>query len=64
MSRPIGRRFSLDGYATDSHSTYDFYDGEPPYEHVREEVIQILAGKKHAISKTNYASPQPIPGVE
>lgn len=59
-----GRRFSLDGYATDSHSTYDFYDGEPSYEHVREEVLQVLAGKKHPISKTNYPKPQPIPGAD
>jgi tetratricopeptide (TPR) repeat protein len=57
-----GRRFSLDGYATDSHSTYGFYDGEPPYDQVREEAKQILAGKKQATSKTTYSSPQPIPG--
>jgi tetratricopeptide (TPR) repeat protein len=30
-----GRRFSLDGYASDSHSTYVFYNGEPAYEQVR-----------------------------
>jgi tetratricopeptide (TPR) repeat protein len=59
-----GRRFSLDGYASDSHSTFAFYDGEPPYEHVREEAKQILSGKKQAISKTAYSSPQPIPGAE
>jgi tetratricopeptide (TPR) repeat protein len=58
------RGFSLDGYASDSHSTYDFYDGEPAYEQVREEVKQILAGKKHAITKTTFATPQPIPGAE
>jgi tetratricopeptide (TPR) repeat protein len=59
-----GRGFSLDGYATDAHYTYDFYDGEPPYEQVREEVLQVLGGKKHAMSKTTYATPQPIPGAE
>lgn len=59
-----GRRFSLDGYASDSHSTYAFYDREPRYEQVREEVKQVLAGKKKVISKTVYPSPQPIPGAE
>jgi tetratricopeptide (TPR) repeat protein len=59
-----GRRFSLDGYASDSHSTYSFYDGEPPYEQVREEVKQVLAGKKQAISKITYPTPQPIPGAD
>jgi tetratricopeptide (TPR) repeat protein len=59
-----GRGFSLDGYAHDSHSTFGFYNGEPPYEKVREEVKQILAGEKQAISKTTYPSPQPIPGED
>lgn len=59
-----GRKFSLDAYASDSHSTYGFYDGEPPYEQVREEAKQILAGKKQAITKTTYPTPQPIPGDE
>jgi|HubBroStandDraft_6_1064221.scaffolds.fasta_scaffold53814_2 hypothetical protein len=58
-----GRGFSLDGYASDSHSTYLFYSGEPPYEQVREEVKQILAGKVQAIAKTTYPRPQPIPGA-
>jgi hypothetical protein len=38
--------------------------GEPPYEQVREEVKQILAGKKRPISKTTFATPQQIPGAE
>ncbi len=58
------RQFSLDGYASDSHSTYGFYDGEPAYEQVREQVKQILAGTKHSLSKTTYPTPQPIPGAE
>lgn len=58
------RQFSLDGYAADSHSAYSFYDGEPPYEHVRAEVMQVLAGKKQPISKTLYTTPQPIPGAD
>lgn len=59
-----GRQFSLDGYAADSHSTYRSYDGEPSYDQVRAEVIQILAGKKQPVSKTKYAMPQPIPGAD
>jgi tetratricopeptide (TPR) repeat protein len=59
-----GRGFSLDGYASDSHSTYGFYNDEPPYAQVREEVRQILTGKKQAISKQVYSMPQPIPGDE
>jgi len=59
-----GRKFSLDGYGSDSHSTFGFYDGEPPYEQVREEAKQILTGKKQAVSKTAYSNPQPIPGAE
>jgi tetratricopeptide (TPR) repeat protein len=59
-----GRGFSLDGYARDSHSTFGFYNGEPPYEQVRAEVKRILAGEKQAISKTTYPSPQPIPGED
>jgi len=59
-----GRKFSLDGYDRDSHSTYGFYDGEPPYNQVREEAKQILAGKKQTIAKTTYSRPQPIPGDE
>jgi len=59
-----GRQFSLDGYASDSHSTYGFYNGEPSYEQVRERVKQILAGTEHAVSKANYATPRPIPGDE
>ena len=59
-----GRGFSLDDYDRDSHSNYGFYNGEPPYEQVREEVKRILAGEKKAISRTNYPSPQPIPGED
>jgi tetratricopeptide (TPR) repeat protein len=58
------RRFSLDGYATDAHSTYSFYDGEPSYDQVRGEVLQVLAGKKQPVSKTNFPTPQPIPGAD
>ena len=59
-----GRQFSLDGYARDSHSTYGFYNGEPPYDQVRDEVKQVLSGKKLVLSRTNYASPQLIPGEQ
>lgn len=48
----------------DSHSTYGFYDSEPPYEQVREEAEQILADRKQAINKTMFSKPHPIPGEE
>ncbi len=57
-----GRQFSLDGYASDAHTNYGFYDAEPSYEKVREEATQIIAGKKQPISRLSYPSPQPIPG--
>ena len=45
-----GRRFSLDGYSSEGHYTYGFYDGEPEYQKLREEVEQVLTGKKPALS--------------
>jgi len=57
------REFSLDGYARDSHSIYGYYNGEPPYQQVREEVEQILTGKRKATSRTTFATPQAIPGA-
>jgi tetratricopeptide (TPR) repeat protein len=59
-----GRGFSIHGYASESHSTYGFYNGEPPHDQVREEAKQILIGNKPAIEKTIYPTPQPIPGDE
>jgi tetratricopeptide (TPR) repeat protein len=45
-----GRKFSLDGYSSEGHYTYGFYDGEPEYPKLREEVEQVLTGKKPALS--------------
>jgi tetratricopeptide (TPR) repeat protein len=45
-----GRKFSLDGYSPEGHYTYSFYDGEPEYPKLREEVEQVLTGKKPALS--------------
>jgi tetratricopeptide (TPR) repeat protein len=39
------RRFSLDGYGPNSHATYRFYDVEPRYERLRQEVQEVLLGK-------------------
>ena len=52
-----GRFFSLDGYSGNTHFTYEFFDGEPPYEQVREKVKQILAGQKAALSQTTFGTP-------
>ncbi len=46
------REFSLDGFGPNAHWTYGFYDGEPPYEQVRERVEQILLGKTKPLSST------------
>jgi tetratricopeptide (TPR) repeat protein len=51
-----GRRFSLDGYKANDHFTYGFFDGEPPYEEVRKEVLDILAGTKRALTSSHHAS--------
>jgi len=57
-----GRQFSLDGYASDAHTSYGFFDAEPGYEQVRDAATQIIAGKKQPISRLSYPSAQPIPG--
>jgi tetratricopeptide (TPR) repeat protein len=44
------RKFSLDGYSPEGHYTYGFYDGEPEYPKLREEVEQVLTGKKPALT--------------
>lgn len=45
-----GRKFSLDGYSSEGHYTYGFYDGEPEYAKLREEVEQVFTGKKPALT--------------
>jgi hypothetical protein len=52
-----GRKFSLDGYASNSHSTYAYDDGEPPYEQVGEEAKQVLAGKKEGDLQNSVSGP-------
>jgi hypothetical protein len=49
------RRFSLDGYRqtgpnTQTHMTFGFYEGEPPYETVREKFLSIAENKEHPTS--------------
>lgn len=48
------RLFHLDGYYDGGarHLTFGFYQGEPSYAEVREAVVQILEGKKKAVSGT------------
>lgn len=46
------RRFSMDGYGQNTHSTYRFYDGEPTYAQVRDEVMQSFSGKMKPSSST------------
>lgn len=64
-----GRRFSLDGYKTDSeanyHFTYGFFDGEPSYEDVRKQVLEIVAGTRRAVTSSRHPlkqTPASAPG--
>jgi len=46
------RLFHLDLYRPKLHATYAFYEGQPPYETVRENVMAILDGKVKPMSST------------
>ena len=59
------RRFSLDGYGEDqhlpngtvtqTHSTFGFFDGQPPYDTVRARIVQIAQQQAAApISQTTH----------
>ncbi len=52
------RMFSLDGYSPTSHTTYRFYDGEPPYETVVADVQLILQGKLKGMSASTVSGPR------
>lgn len=61
------RLFSLDGYGevqtlpnggrSGSHMTFGFYDGEPPYDTVRDRIIQIAEGRDKPLSQTQTTVP-------
>jgi hypothetical protein len=62
------RRFSLDAYRdtglnsdgkmTQTHYTYKFFNGQPSYDSVRSEFIDIVSGKSTAVSsRTNLVVP-------
>ena len=46
------RLYHLDLYRPKFHATYAFYEGQPPYETVRENVMAILDGKVKPMSST------------
>jgi hypothetical protein len=56
------RRFSLDGYGQQekmpdgtvrgTHMTYGFFDGQPAYDTIRQQIIEIANGARGATSKT------------
>jgi len=56
------RRFSMDGYTqgqpnaqgqmTQTHATYGFFDGQPPYDTVRERILEIANQKTKPIAST------------
>jgi tetratricopeptide (TPR) repeat protein len=52
-SRPRNvRLYHLDLYRPKFHATYAFYEGQPAYETVRENVLAILSGKANPLSST------------
>jgi hypothetical protein len=63
------RMFSMDGYsdqpatattqATQTHSTFGFFDGRPPYDMVRDRMIAIGSGKGAVLSSTGGIVPKP-----
>ena len=63
------RAFSMDGYsdqpatattqATQTHSTYGFFDGQPSYDTVRDRMIAIASGKGAPLSSTGGIVPKP-----
>lgn len=48
------REFSLDGYGTNMHETFRFYEGEPALDDVRGEVQQIIEGKMGPMAVTHF----------
>ncbi len=62
------RRFSLDGYGPQekmpdgtvkgTHMTYGFFDGQPPYDAIRQQIIAIANGARGAVSKTEGSKGQ------
>jgi hypothetical protein len=46
------RLYHLDLYRPKFHATYAFYEGQPAYETVRENVLAILSGKANPLSST------------
>jgi len=48
------REFSLDGYSSNSHQLYRFYDGEPHYEKLRDDVKQVLLGNMKPLASTRF----------
>lgn len=53
------RRFHLDGYYDDGHATFMMYVGEPGYDEVREQVVEILLGTRKPISSSRLGPPSP-----
>ena len=64
------RMFSMDGYteqppaqpgapATQTHATYAFFDGRPPYDLVRDRMLAIASGKGAVLSSASGIVPKP-----
>lgn len=51
--KPGQRRYHLDGYyPRGEHRTFGFYNGEPAYGDIKKEVIEIIEGKRGAMSSS------------
>lgn len=50
--KPDERSFHLDGYYPNEHRTFAFFNNEPSYDETRKLVVEVIEGKRHAISST------------
>jgi Tetratricopeptide repeat len=68
------RMFSMDGYGPDqklpngqitqSHMTFGFFDGQPPYDTTRERILKIAEGKQGPMSRMDSGSPAGAPASD
>ena len=47
-----------DGTIKGSHMTFGFFDGQPAYDTVRQQIIEIANGSRSAMSKTEHNKSQ------
>ena len=47
-----------DGTVKRTHTTYGFFDGQPAYDTIRQQIIEIANGSRGAMSKTEHSKSQ------